>query len=254
LCVFVGCFDGELLFVAVHVDDFAIAGIPSTISRFRRGMASKFKIKELGQAKFILGIQIKITSFSISISQETYLTLVVNEVIENTDPTIKALCTDFHSLSFPIISDNIRTCFSVEKDSQVLSVAHTKFFHHILGCFMYAMVCTRLDIAFTVNFLGRFMKRPFKTHLIVLLYLMRYIRGTLSLGITYSQEHTFYIITIYADSDWAGDHKDRKSTGRFLALEGGSPISWESRKQITVAHSSMKAEYITFDDAARKVV
>jgi hypothetical protein len=122
-------------------------------------------------------------------------------VIKNTDLTIKALCTDFHSLSFPIISDNIRACFSAEKDSQVLSVAHAKFFRHILGCLMYTMVCTRPDIAFTVNFLGRFMKRLFKTHLIILLYLMRYIRGTLSLGITYSREHTSYIITIYADSD-----------------------------------------------------
>ncbi len=48
----------------------------------------------------------------------------------------------------------------------------------------------------------------------------------------------------YADSDFAGDIKTRKSTSGNLIIIGG-PVSWKSERQHIVALSSTEAEYVS---------
>ena len=58
------------------------------------------------------------------------------------------------------------------------------------------------------------------------------------------------ILTIdaYCDSDWAGDHDDRKSRSGYIIRINGSIISYKSKKQPVVANSSTEAEYIAGND------
>jgi hypothetical protein len=182
-CVFVADWKEGKIIVGVHVDDFIMAGTSHSLSRFKDRMAERFKIKILDQAKFILGIQLKISLSSISISQETYLSELVKRIVEESPVHIKALCDNFHLLSYPIISNSIRAAHAASTESKPLEKEDISFYHHVLGKLMYAMVATHPDIAFTVNFLGRFMANPYLIHLKIMLCLIRYISGTLSLGI-----------------------------------------------------------------------
>ena len=60
-------------------------------------------------------------------------------------------------------------------------------------------------------------------------------------------------IAAYTDSDWASDPITRQSvTGYFFKLAGGS-ITWRSRAQTTVAHSSTEAEYMAMSDCSCQV-
>jgi hypothetical protein len=60
-------------------------------------------------------------------------------------------------------------------------------------------------------------------------------------------------LAAYTDSDWASDPITRWSvTGYFFTLAGG-PITWRSRAQTTVAHSSTEAEYMALSDCSRQV-
>jgi hypothetical protein len=60
-------------------------------------------------------------------------------------------------------------------------------------------------------------------------------------------------LAVYSDSDWASDPITRRSvTGYFFQLAGG-PITWRSRAQTTVAHSSTEAEYMALSDCSRQV-
>ena len=49
----------------------------------------------------------------------------------------------------------------------------------------------------------------------------------------------------YADSDYAGDLTSRRSTSGYVFMLAGGAISWMSKRQPTVALSTMEAEYIT---------
>lgn len=59
----------------------------------------------------------------------------------------------------------------------------------------------------------------------------------------YPKSKNFLYIFGFCDIDWGGDTTDRKSQTRILIYVGGILISWASKKQITVAHFSMEAEY-----------
>lgn len=58
----------------------------------------------------------------------------------------------------------------------------------------------------------------------------------------------------YSDADWAGDREDRKSTSGYIFQIAGGPVSWKSKKQDTVALSTMEAEYVALSSAAQECV
>ena len=68
----------------------------------------------------------------------------------------------------------------------------------------------------------------------------------------YSKERTK--LEGYADSDWASDSIDRRSYTGICFTKSGSAISWESKKQRTVALSSCEAEYMAFSEACREAI
>lgn len=58
----------------------------------------------------------------------------------------------------------------------------------------------------------------------------------------------------YVDADWASCEVDRKSYTGFVFKIGNSVVSWESRKQKTVALSSTEAEYMGLSDACKEAL
>src|SRR4051794_15051417 len=91
---------------------------------------------------------------------------------------------------------------------------------------------------------------------------MRYLVGTSELGLTFkshggvldlSPDYNIVSVEAYADSDWAGDKDDRKSTSGFVVKVDGDTIAWTSKKQRTVALSSAEAEYMAISSAAQEV-
>ncbi|XP_019150182.1 PREDICTED: uncharacterized protein LOC109146989 [Ipomoea nil] len=81
---------------------------------------------------------------------------------------------------------------------------------------------------------------------------LRYVKGTLTYGLQITPSPTT-TIHAYSDSDWAGCLVDRKSTSGYTVFLGSNLISWQSRKQRTVARSSTEAEYKALADVAAEV-
>jgi hypothetical protein len=75
--------------------------------------------------------------------------------------------------------------------------------------------------------------------------IMRYLKGTLSLGIMYKKGSDASMqLTGWTDSDYAGDLDDRKSTSGYLFMLGGGAVSWSSKKQPIVTLSTTEAEFV----------
>ena len=114
-------------------------------------------------------------------------------------------------------------------------------YRQMTGSLMY-LVNTRPDICYVVNALSHFMCEPKEIHLVVVKHIMRYLQGTLNLGLKYKKVDLN--LHGYTDSDWAGSITDRKNTSRCCFSLGLVMITWIGRKQASVAQSSTEAEYI----------
>ena len=83
--------------------------------------------------------------------------------------------------------------------------------------------------------------------------IMRYLRGTMDLGLRYIKGCESECIG-YSDADWAGDTNDRRSTSGYMFHIAGAAISWKSKKQSCVALSTAEAEYMALASAAQEAV
>ncbi|KAF8689774.1 Reverse transcriptase (RNA-dependent DNA polymerase), partial [Rhizoctonia solani] len=74
--------------------------------------------------------------------------------------------------------------------------------------------------------------------------LVRYLKGTLTLGLTYCQLAKGFGKIGYSDADWGSNLIDRKSISGHVFMLGGTAVSWSAKKQATVALSTMEAKYM----------
>jgi hypothetical protein len=135
------------------------------------------------------------------------------------------------------------------------SPQHITQYQSIVGALMYAACATRPDIAYSVSTLSQFSARPHTTHFNALKRVLRYLRGSTDLSLTFTGTSDAVPRLIgYTDSDWATSQDDRRSvTGYAFILSGGS-ISWASRRQKTVAQSTVEAEYMATAEAVKEVI
>lgn len=109
---------------------------------------------------------------------------------------------------------------------------------------MYLTV-TRPDLMHGVCLISRYMANPRLSHWLAAKRILRYLRGTVELGILYRRDESSRLrLMAFTDSDYAGDVDDRRSTSGFVFLMASGAVSWASKKQPVVALSTTKAEYI----------
>lgn len=87
----------------------------------------------------------------------------------------------------------------------------------------------------------------------MLKHAMAYVKGTLDYGITYCRDRSLNPFG-YVDADFAGDSDTRRSTEGYVFFVAGGPVSWASKRQETVALSTVEAEYMAFTRAAQQAL
>ena len=112
---------------------------------------------------------------------------------------------------------------------------------------------TRPDITYVVSNVAKFCANPAKEQWIAVKRIMRYLVGTMYLGLLYKKNELKSCVG-FSDADWAGDLDDRKPTSGYIFQLSGAAISWRSKKQACVTLSSEEAEYIALASAAQEAV
>ncbi|KYN27392.1 Copia protein, partial [Trachymyrmex cornetzi] len=122
----------------------------------------------------------------------------------------------------------------------------------LLGSLSYIAQGTRPDIAYAVSALSQFNSCYTRIHWACAKRILRYFKGTIDHGLTFTRRGR--ALTGYVDADWGNCHLDRRSYTGTVFLLADAAISWEVRKQRTVALSSTEAEYVALSEAAREAI
>jgi hypothetical protein len=128
-------------------------------------------------------------------------------------------------------------------------------YRQAIGCLMYLMVGTRPDLAVAVSQISRFMENPGNQHWQAVKHVLRYLRGTARWSLNYLRAEGRDVELVgYCDADWAGDEDTRKSTTGYTFMMAGASITWNCKRQPTVALSSTEAEYMAACSASKEAV
>jgi hypothetical protein len=119
-----------------------------------------------------------------------------------------------------------------------------------VGSLMYAMVCSRPDLAHALSVVSRFMANPGKEHWKAVQWIFRYLRGTSHACLQFGKSRDGIIG--YVDSDFAGDLDKRRSLTGYVFTIGGCAVSWKTTLQSTVALSTTEAEYMAVAEACKE--
>ena len=87
-----------------------------------------------------------------------------------------------------------------------------------------------LDLTYAVQQVCLHMHDPRESHLAALKRLLRYVRGTVDLGLVLHRSSPAELV-VYTDVDWAGCPDTRRSTSGYAIFLGGNLVSWSSKRQ-----------------------
>lgn len=238
-CLFTKMCKDVKIILAVYVDDFLIFSDSKVeTEKLKCILKSEFEIKDLGEVKRYLGMNISVkkdsNNYVITVDQQQY----IEELL------LKFHMTDCRTADTPI--ENKLNVPKAEKCTIGLS------YQKLLGCLMYLAVMTRPDITYSVSYLSQFNTCYSVEHWNYAKRVLKYLKKTKMYCLKFSSQGES--LQGFVDADWASDSLDRKSYTGFCFVMSGSAVSWQSRKQRVTALSSTEAEYVALSEACREAV
>ncbi|RVW95625.1 Retrovirus-related Pol polyprotein from transposon TNT 1-94 [Vitis vinifera] len=209
----------------IYVGDILITGNdPVSIATTKKFLHSHFHLKDLGDLKYFLGIEVSASKNGIFISQRKYALEIIK---------------DAGLLGAAPIDTPMERGLKLSDKSDLLNDQGR--YRRLVGRLIYLTV-SRPDITYAVHVLSRFMHQPRKTHMEAAFRVVCYLKNAPGQGLFFSSNNDFRL-RAYCDSDWAGCPLTRRSTTGYCVFLGPSLISWRSKRQKTVSLSSTEAEY-----------
>ena len=158
-CVYVKSLDDDLsfIFLLLYVNDMLIAAKSMfEVNNLKSLLSKEFDIKDLGATKKILGMEIHRDRASrrLWLSQHSYVKRVLERFnMDDAKPVSAPLANHFRlsTNQCPKTNDEVKDMSKVPYVS-------------VVGCLMYAMVCTRLDLAHAISVVSKFLSNPGRMH------------------------------------------------------------------------------------------
>ena len=224
--------------LATVVDDMLLAAPSSTSKDIKDNLLAPFDARDLGEPTQFSGIAIyrDRKAKTIKICQERHVTDLLSKYGLETG----------RGRIMPFPAGAVLT-----KAGEPLDTARFPY-ASLLGGLLYLSVTTRPDISQAVGALACYMSGPCVAHWHLLLGVLRYLKTTAKTGLTYGGG-TLEVFG-YCDADFAGCLDTRRSTTGYAFMLNGGAISWQSRRQRTVATSTAEAEYMAAASATKEAL
>jgi len=205
--------DGEIIIGLVYVDDLLlVASSLAAIYKIKDALHKRFEMKDLGEAKVILGLQIRRDKAlgTLKLLQGKYAAQVLE----------KFGMAECNPIGTPL--EVGLQLVKADKSDDTLP------YREAVGSLMYLMVRTRPDLAFAIGKLSRFVSCYGKEHWAAIKHVLRYVKGSMDKGLVFDKNSSC-VLRGFSDADWAGDHETRRSTTGFTFIFGGAAVSWGSK-------------------------
>jgi hypothetical protein len=216
----------DMAYLLLYVDDIILtASSDALLRRLTDALQQEFSMKDLGPLHHFLGMEVQRSSNGFFLSQRQYMI----DILERAGMAACKPCSTPVDLN-PKLSAAVGD-----------PVADPTDFRSLAGALQY-LTFTRPDITYAVQQVFLHMHDPREPHLIALKRILRYISGTLHMGLHVrpcAQDN----LVVYSDADWAGCPDTRRSTSGYAVFLGDNLVSWSSKRQLTVSRSSAEAEY-----------
>ncbi|KXJ68982.1 hypothetical protein RP20_CCG000687 [Aedes albopictus] len=235
-CLYVRGKGLEKVILVLYVDDILLAcSSMKVLETVKRLLSREYEMKDIGDIKHFLGMKVErnLKEGRMKISQRNYL---------------EELLRRFEMFECKPISTPMENKLRLRKGVEELRT--TKPYRELIGCLMYASLTTRPDISATVNYFSQFQSCPNEVHWVQLKRVLRYIKGSLEVGLVYQVDADVPVLMVYSDADWANDLVDRRSVTGCVFKLFGCTVGWITRKQQTVSLSSTEAELSALCTAA----
>jgi len=178
-CIYTKIIGSNFVLPSLYVDDILIASNDkSTLAEVKAWLSSKFDMKDMGEASYVLGVEIHRDQNKrlLGLSQKTYLRSVLKRFsMENCKPA-----------NVPIIKGtklSEELCPTTHEEKRRMNgIPYTS----ALGCLMYAMLFTRPDLSHAIGLLSTYQKNPGEEHWKQIKYVLRYVRGTLDYSLCFN--------------------------------------------------------------------
>lgn len=236
----------HMIFLAIYVDDLMIfTNNMDMQNKLKSTLMEKFKMQDVGVAKYCIGIHITRdkTAGNISMDQEGYINQMLNRFgMEDCNP-----------VSTPMnVSIKLTKAMSPTTEEEREEMVNIPF-QEAVGSILYLAQGTRPDIAYAINNISRFNNNPGKLHWLAIKHLFRYLKGTSAAKLTFSKKENSQLLG-YSDADWGSDVDDRRSCTGHVFIKNGGSVSWQSKRQQTIALSSTEAEYMALSSSTQEAL
>ncbi|GJR58873.1 retrotransposon protein, putative, ty1-copia subclass [Tanacetum coccineum] len=247
-CVYLKASGSNVTFLILYVDDILIMGnnIPM-LQDVKSYLGKCFAMKDLGEAAYILGIKIyrDRSRRLIGLCQSAYIEKILKR---------------FHMENSKRGSIPMQDKLRLSKSQGASTPAELKRMQNVpyasvVGSIMYAVRCTRPDVAFAQNITSRFQQNPGDLHWTTVKNILKYLRNTKDMFLVYGGDLKRELrVSCYTDVGYLTDADDLKSQTGYVFVLNGGVVDWKSAKQSIFATSSVEAEYIAAYDASKEAV
>ena len=224
-------YNNIICLLGVYVDDILITGTHIEIKKVKESIQNKYKLNDLGQANFIIGIKIVKCNDGYIIHQKRFL----NEILERFN------------------ANNLRPANNTIPN-EIKELRNKKFnsttYKQAIGSLLYLAINTRPDILFSVSKAASKNENPSYEDWNNVLKIFKYLKGNPNYGIKYTRNNNK--LKIYVDADFAGDKETRKSTSGHVIFIGSGPTSWFSKLQHCISLSTAESEYYSLVECAKE--
>ncbi|BFG14424.1 hypothetical protein CerSpe_006980 [Prunus speciosa] len=209
-------------------------------------LSEEFDVKDLGAAQKILGMEIQRdrTAGRIWISEAKYIQKVLEKFNMQEAKVVSTPLAAHFKLSG-------QQCPKSEEKQQVMEKVP---YANVVGCLMYAMVCTRPDIAQAIIAVSRYMANLGKQHWDAVKWILCYLKGSWRRRIMFEKQKENAGVLGYVGADYAGDLDKRRSTFGYVFTCAGGPISWRALLQPITALSTTQEKYIALAEVGKEAI